>query len=414
MKILVDSSNYFHDNRNYGDIAMFRMVSHRLLRLWPGAEVNLITLDPELIATEVPGVRPLRLNARHGWELFPPAASSPGSEWRWRRRMRRWRALAGIQNKLPGYAGLSAETPDVDRFIDMFREASLVMANGGGYFSDMFPEHARGILDTLAGAMHFGVATAIMGAGFEDVRNPALCAKARAVLPHLDLITCREGLHAPRILQDFGVSPNRIRVAGDEAIAISHEARASQLGSGLGINLRCAEYSGVSEEELAVIAPIITRAAEKHSAPLLPIPISMFGPSDCESIRVLLARHDPDSDGGASLDTLPKLLEQVSRCRVVVTGSYHAAVFALSQGISVVAVIRSLHYATKLDGLRAQFEEGCKLIMLDTPDFVACLSDAIDDSWAVAGHVRETLLAQASEQIRRCDEAYLHLGEIVG
>jgi colanic acid/amylovoran biosynthesis protein len=414
VKILVDSSNYFLDNKNYGDIAMFSMLSRRLHKLWPSAEVQLVTLDPQLVEEHVPGVRPLVLHKRHHWQLFPPDELPPRPQWYWRRRLRRWQSLAQVCRRLPHFEQLAADTPDVQRFVEIFHSADLVIATGGGYFSDMFPEHACGILDTLAGAMHFGVPAAIMGAGFEEVRDPALCAKAAAVLPRLDFIGCREGLHAPSILQRFGVSPRRIHVVGDEAIALAHEARPAQLGSAIGVNLRQAEYSGVSHDLVATIAPVLTAAANRYSAPLLPIPISMFGPSDCDTIRALVFLHDPNSDGGASLDTLPKLLAQVGRCRLVVTGSYHAAVFALSQGVSVVAMARSLHYATKLGGLRAEFGDGCTVVPLDAPNLADELAAAIDAAWRSAEAHRPQLLESARVQIEKCDAAYRRLRRIAG
>jgi polysaccharide pyruvyl transferase WcaK-like protein len=415
VKILVDTSNYFLDNQNYGDIAMFCMLSRRLHALWPAAEINFITLDPQLIAQHVPGVRPMTLSKRHHWQLLPPGELSPQrAPWRWQRRLLRWRSLAHIHQHLPHYAALAADTPDVDRFIELFRSTRLVMASGGGYFSDMFPEHACGLLDTLAGAEHFGVATAIMGAGFEEVRNPELRAKAAAVLPRVDFIGCREGLHAPSILQSFGVSPRQIHVVGDEAIAIAHEARPSHLGSGIGVNLRQAEYSGVSHDLVAAIAPVLAAMSKRYSAPLLPIPISMFGPSDCESIRGLISPHNPNTDGGATLDTLAKLLAQVSHCRIVVTGSYHAAVFALSQGISTIGLARSLHYSTKLGGLRAEFGDGCTMVPLDSPNLPAELAAAINAAWQSADSHRPRLLESARNQIATCDAAYRRLRRIAG
>lgn len=412
MKILVDSSNYFLDNKNYGDIAMFCMLSRRLHARWPKAEISLITLDPRLVAEHVPGVRPLVLNERHHWQLCPPEEPARRPAWRWRRRLRRHRSPAAIRGEWPRFDRLAARHPDVERLVDAFRSVHLAMASGGGYFSDMFSAHACGILDTLAGAMHFGIPTAIIGAGFEEVRDRALCAKASAVLPRVDLVACREGLQAPRVLRGFGVSPRRIHVSGDDAVAIAHESRPARLGDSIGVNLRDAPYSGVTPDLLTTMAPVLARAADRHSAALLPIPISMFNPSDCESIRALMLEHDPRADGGATLDTLPQLLAQVGRCRLVVTGSYHAAVFALAQGVSVVALARSLHYVTKLGGLQAEFGDGCRVVSLDAPDLGAHLAAAIDAAWAAAEAHRSTLLESARRQIERCDAVYRRLSRI--
>jgi polysaccharide pyruvyl transferase WcaK-like protein len=53
---------------------------------------------------------------------------------------------------------------------------------------------------------------------------------------------------------------------------------------------------------------------------------------------------------------------------VVVAGSYHAAVFALSQGIPVVALVKSPYYVNKMVGLGDQFGAGCEIVRLDEGD----------------------------------------------
>jgi polysaccharide pyruvyl transferase WcaK-like protein len=415
MRILIDCSNYFLDNKNYGDLAMFVAMARRLTRLWPAADIRLITLDPGLVEQHVPGIRPFVLGQRHHWQLFPPpkAAAAARRSGAWQGKAMRWLPLNLVRRFVPRIQVLERETPDLTPLLQAYRSSDLIMASGGGYFSDMFPQHAQGILDTLEGGLFFGRPAVIMGAGFEEVHDESLLAKARAVLPRLDFIACREGLSAPGVLRNLGVPPERIRVLGDEAIELAHAKRAPRLGGGLGVNLRQAEYSGVNQETAAAIGPTLAVAARQYAAPLVPIPISMFGPSDCESIRGLLADCDGNSDGGQLLDSLPQLLERVSQCRVVVTGSYHAAVFALSQGISVVALARSVHYTTKLNGLRAQFGSGCSIIPLDTPDLQSVLAGAIAKAWAAADDFRSALLSAAREQIARTWEAYRSLAGLV-
>src|SRR5207247_1016575 len=137
---------------------------------------------------------------------------------------------------------------------------------------------------------------------------------------------------------------------------LSYAARRVELGNALGVNLRQAPYSGVDDTWVGVIRTALASAAGRHQAPLVPLPISVRGPSDLESIAKLI-----EPMPAAQAITLQQVLQQVSRCRVVVTGSYHAAVFALAQGISVVGVTQSTHYQTKLGGLAHQFGDRCTL-----------------------------------------------------
>src|SRR5882724_11241680 len=70
MRILVDCCNYFLDNNNNGDRALYKTLAMRLTRFWPDAEISWITLDPELIRQTIPNVTPFTLKQRHHWELF--------------------------------------------------------------------------------------------------------------------------------------------------------------------------------------------------------------------------------------------------------------------------------------------------------------------------------------------------------
>ena len=49
------------------------------------------------------------------------------------------------------------------------------------------------------------------------------------------------------------------------------------------------------------------------------------------------------------------VMKNVSACRMVVTGSYHAAVFALSQGIPALTISKSAYYDSKFNGLGDMF-----------------------------------------------------------
>ena len=48
------------------------------------------------------------------------------------------------------------------------------------------------------------------------------------------------------------------------------------------------------------------------------------------------------------------IIKRIGRCRVVVTGSYHVAVFALSQGIPAICLANSEYYEIKFRGLADQ------------------------------------------------------------
>jgi colanic acid/amylovoran biosynthesis protein len=103
------------------------------------------------------------------------------------------------------------------------------------------------------------------------------------------------------------------------------------------------------------------------------------------------------------------VIARIGGCRVVVTGSYHGAVFALSQGIPAVAIVKSRYYLAKMAGVAHEFGAGCHIVSLDDGDMAAALTGAISRAWEEADTVREPLLRAAADQIRRGRSAYARL-----
>jgi polysaccharide pyruvyl transferase WcaK-like protein len=105
--------------------------------------------------------------------------------------------------------------------------------------------------------------------------------------------------------------------------------------------------------------------------------------------------------------------ERVSDCRVLVTGAYHLAVFALSQGIPVVAVTSSEYYDDKFLGLADMFGTGLVMIDLGERDLAERLSSAIAAAWQDAPVVRAPLRAAAERQIALSRAAFDEVFAIV-
>jgi colanic acid/amylovoran biosynthesis protein len=98
---------------------------------------------------------------------------------------------------------------------------------------------------------------------------------------------------------------------------------------------------------------------------------------------------------------------------VVVTGSYHAAVFALAQGIPVVALVSSTYYEQKFAGLSELFAGGCTPVALDTRVDVTIPSTVIA-AWDRAPDLRRSLLQAAAWQVEQGRAAYQRLAAIAG
>jgi colanic acid/amylovoran biosynthesis protein len=264
-------------------------------------------------------------------------------------------------------------------------------------------------LGTLQEAVNLGKPAATMSQGFEPIANPGLRAKAQCVLPQLELVGCRERKLGPATLVALGVDPARIVVTGDEAIELSYRERPKAPGKGIGVSLRVAWYAGVDGRQVEAFRDVLFQATRKLGAPLIPLPISMRSPSDPHYIHQLLRGCADTANGGENLDDPLRIVRQTGRCRVVVVGSYHAAVFALSQGIPAIGVIHSSYYSNKFQGLRAQFDDDCYVLGFDDLDFREKFAHTLDKAWKTAGQARPRLLEAAEEQIEARLAAYQRL-----
>jgi colanic acid/amylovoran biosynthesis protein len=106
------------------------------------------------------------------------------------------------------------------------------------------------------------------------------------------------------------------------------------------------------------------------------------------------------------------VIKQVALCRVVVTGAYHAAVFALAQGIPVVGLAKSTYFVNKLLGLEDQFGEGCQTVFLNEPDLPRRLYNAIEIAWISADRNRGKLQTAAIRQIELSRRSYERIQDL--
>ncbi|MCY7333508.1 MAG: polysaccharide pyruvyl transferase family protein [Pseudanabaena sp. CAN_BIN31] len=425
MKILIDHGGY--PVLNIGDLAMLQVAIQRLCGLWSNPSIQVFTTSPEKLAKYCPNTTPLLPSGRNTWlsTLVSPAYKIPSRGFvqlwsNWEDHLRRQspeivRSFIELKLKLKGNSSELAS--DFQVFMEAFHEADLVIACGGGYITDSFKYHASGVLDTLDLANSIGKPIAMFGQGLGPLRDPDLRAKARAVLPKAKLISLREQRSGIPILKSFNISSDRFIVTGDDAIEMSYQKRNPNTGDGIGINLRIANYANIDADLIETVRTTLQDAAKSLSAPLIPVPISLKAEgkelSDSMAIRELLKGYDDASDGGQLIDTPHKVIEQIGLCRVVVTGSYHAGVFALAQGIPVVCLAKSEYYADKFLGLADQFGVGCQVIFMNNQQLKENLLAAIFQSWNDSEQLRLQLLAAAEHQISLGRTAYKNLYDMI-
>jgi colanic acid/amylovoran biosynthesis protein len=425
MRILVDSCSY--NCSNNGDLAMLTVAVSRLRELWPSASIKIITNAPGRIARHcgdvgtvpVRGRRLLledRLLGRLG-SWLPAAIAEPWARYEKQLVLQRpelFRTSLELKSAVQG-----RDVSDAAAFLDAVNEADLVVVNGAGIMTDAFLENALGILTTLDFAIRKNVPTALLGQGLGPITDPELRRRAAEVLPFVTLIGVRESETSVRLLSALGVNPRNVVVTGDDAIELAFAAVGRRRAAAddrrlIGVNVRVASYAGVESGMLAELREAFAAAAKALQARMVPIPIAHHGGGmDVDSLKALISGIGDDTDGGAALDSPELVIDRVGECRLVVTGSYHGAVFALAQGIPAVALVQSEYYVNKMVGLQRQFTVGCEVLRLDEPRLPERLSVAIARAWTDAEDVRLPLLSAATDQINRGRAAYARLRDVV-
>ncbi|MBN2303285.1 MAG: polysaccharide pyruvyl transferase family protein [Anaerolineae bacterium] len=419
MHIYIEPSGHRHVNM--GDLAMLQAAAARLRVLWPDATLYAHSNDPARLAVYCPGIRPVQKRALDVWmddwylysrrvhDLLPGRISARLLAWE-RKTRRRWphSALAVYRQwrRLTG-----RDTAYLDEFVNHVLGADAIIITGQGGMTDAFVWSDLRILDLLALARQVGIPAVMVGQGMGPATDPRLLVRAQEVLPDVDFISLREQRASLPFLESLGTNPNRIMTTGDDAVELAYRERPDQIGQAVGVNLRVAPYAGVNESIAQTVGAAIRAVGERVGAPLLPVPISFSkGYPDTRAIQQIL---DNETDGGQDLDTPLKVIRQIGRCRMVVAGSYHAGVFALSQGVPVVALAKSPYYVDKFQGLADQFGAGCEVVLLDGPDLADRLARALDTVWHPADQVREPLLAAAQRQIEQGWAAYRRVYELI-
>jgi len=301
-----------------------------------------------------------------------------------------------------------------DSFLATFDQADLLVLSGGGYVTDLFPEGAKRHLNLIHLAQTRSIPVAMLGQGLGPFENPSIVQKAENILADINLLALREGRSSTGLAHELGVPDSLTIVTGDDAVELAYEYCPTSLGRRLGVNLRLANYAGTNSDTLSTVCDALDRILETLEVEIQPVPIAHHGDdSDVKAIEQIQRHLGLNTFGVRQISSLSSLLRKISECRTVVTGSYHGGVFALSQGIPVVAISNSRYYDEKFLGLAEQFEVGCTVLRVDHPDFRSSLIDATLSSWHEADETRTTLLSNASRQINKSKEAYERLRSLV-
>jgi polysaccharide pyruvyl transferase WcaK-like protein len=416
--VLLENGDHSHTSR--GDGAMLSATVECLRARWPRARFGVVSASPIRLRLIDPTLSALPDDRPDRWQIEPVAGLELPEQvldlwWRatrqrlagrsWRRALRRRGLPASLGELLSGGPPSLAASS---------LQPALTVAVGGGYFCDMDADRALSVLDTLEWAAARGSVTALTGAGIGPLTHPGLRRRMAQVLPQVDLILVRERLTGPPILAGLGVPPERVVVAGDCAILISRDSLPLERRGRIGVSLRSADYLELEGGDAASLCAAIGEAATTLGAPVRPFTACEWADEDRRANEAL-ARHvrtlEPDLRRSASPQDFA---DGVATCRVVVTTTYHAAVFALSQGIPAVCVHRSAYHLSKLIGLADLFDgEGMTMVSLHDAGDRAKLASRIVDAWRSADQIAESLRRKAERIRRQLHDGYDRLAALV-
>lgn len=420
MHILIESGTYAVDN--VGDIAMLQRTVLRLRELWPDAALSVVTEQPERLGRVIPAVEPVPASPWFRVPVFPVPRrwqyTPMTMRIRWRERL-----LAGRMPRVAraGKCFNPWTDPDercaADAFYRAVKTADAVVAAGGGYINDHYYEHAWKVLATLSLAQGFHKPTAMFGIGLGPLSRPELTQHGGAVLRRLRLLALREDTLGPAEAKRLGIEDANILVTGDDAVAIAaaHPVPHVDERRGIGFNLRLSVDAVIPESTIHALREALTTVARVHDAALIPaiVRTAASPDNDVDAARRLVGADAQGIDASEKVASPQQALRRIAACRVVVTGAYHNAVFALSMGIPVVAVYQAPYYESKFRGVAREFGTGMTLLRADHPELRDALIEAVQSHWDEAAEIAEPLRRAAANQIALSDEAYRRFYEHV-
>jgi len=420
MRVLVEHSGYAL--LNVGDVAMLCADVERVSKAWSEATLDIVGYDATRLATYIPGAS----------LLGPRWTHLPASQWappRVRTGIEQaFKIALPLLPALRSANGRSSPTPSRRSIRRAVKDADIVIATGGGYICDTFWRHGVGVLSALDLAQRLGKPTAMFGQGIGPLENPVLRRFAARVLGRLDVLGLREARLGPELLARMGVieldptsrlpTPNHrgglVAITGDSALSIAtvtpvtssleqpRAPRADQPGL-IGVNVRVSSYSGISGTAPNAFRQTLWRLAEEWGTDLIALPVSRYATAaDLPAIQRTLGEGPADGLSkllGQDLQDPLALAVAVASCRIVVTGSYHAAVFALARGIPAVTISASAYYDAKFHGLADLFRGAAYVVRLDSPSLAADLEFAIRSAWNLDSSRRESTQQEAVNQI---------------
>jgi colanic acid/amylovoran biosynthesis protein len=227
----------------------------------------------------------------------------------------------------------------------------------------------------------------------------------------------RERASAEAFCLDHQILFRPEQVTGDDAFSLIQEFGPCHgepnLPPTVGINLRGAAYAGLNEWNRVQLKKGLLRILDGESMKYRPIAVSL-PPSDDDAseVKALLAQAHSIANLNASHS--PKtLFQQVQGCRLVITGSYHAAVFAMAAGVPAIGLVASDYYEGKFRGLAEFFPEMLRPFPLVQRDIAENLFQEARRQMKISMQIRRSALEKSHELGGRVEAAYTRFANLI-
>lgn len=387
--LILDHSGYHL--RNLGDLAMLQGAVKRISRL-ADVEINVIVSDPARLRRFIPEAVAIDHHLPMSMEqtrMFPvPYRLLPSAL---RSRVVEGESFARVSNPRRWIQRSTlTRSESTEQWLGILKRCDAVVATGGGYLTDSFEAHAMRVLSHLSLALSLGKPVALLGQGIGPLESPRLSRAVRHVLPQATCLGLREPLGGPAWLQAAGLPPGV--VTGDDALELIdfEDPSAAAKSSCVGLNIRRSAYAGLTPEIYAVLRAALGRIIGEMGLAVCPTPID-FVKEDNDERAALECISEGQLDPTYERPESPRdVIRLVARCRLVVTGSYHAALFSLAQGVPVVGIQASAYYESKFAGLNAIYANGVSVLRCDEgEDMEAALRSAMRTALTLPESIRD-------------------------
>ncbi len=427
MQILVENSGYHL--RNLGDVAMLLAACRLMHAHMPSGQVRIVTTEPERLKRLCPDAEPILPAGQSAWlaaKYFPFPGRILGRrvhEWIYEQeKVFKFSHPERVLNQLKGRSDFDdRHAAKVAAWLSAIDEADAVIATGGGYFTDAFTLQLDGILHTLRWAQVKGKPTAFMGQGLGPLESGYLRKQAASVLNAATIVTLREEPSARELAKVCELPFERWRVTGDDAFyLLSTLMRGGKSGpmawskrSAIGINVRVAAYSNLGAAACQRLTRAIASIQKRFGCDWMPLPVDLCAETGDEVQVLRCMPANAVNRAYDKPDTPQDLWNLVQHCRLVITGSYHAAVFALSAGIPVIGLAANAYYQAKFAGLKEFFGDGVRIVASDREDLERELMTAVEWVWECAEPTRSGIANEAQKIADAVEAAYANLIETI-